>query len=140
MTSDNARARAEVRLQAAGEGTGPTRETGLHGFRFAPPVATVPGPVGVKREPRIGQAGFDDRGSQSRLEQDLRRYQALARAAQKAAGLSLGGRSDKSDAKGRRRRRPSVRAIKAVRSLWQAEAAPPEAASAVSPPIQNGGS
>ena len=74
-----------------------------------------------------------------RMEQDLHRYQALARAAGKAAGLSAGDRRDKPDAKGRRKRRPSVRAIKAVRSLRQATPAdPPAAPAGPNPPIEKG--
>lgn len=75
-----------------------------------------------------------------RLEQDLHRYQALARVAQKAAGLAPAERPTKPDAKGRRQRRPSVRAVKAVRSLRRAETVEMNAASAADPPVQEGGS
>jgi hypothetical protein len=58
-----------------------------------------------------------------RLQQQLQRYQALARAAQRTVGLRApkNGRSRR-DAAGRRRRRPTVRALKAVETL---RAAPP---------------
>jgi hypothetical protein len=74
-----------------------------------------------------------------RLEQDLHRYQALARVAQKAAGLSPAERPQKLDSKGRRQRRPSVRAVKAVRSLRRAEAAELGTAPSTGSPVQEGG-
>jgi hypothetical protein len=52
-----------------------------------------------------------------RLDQELRRYQALARAAQRAVGLAAPKEPPKKDAAGRRRRRPTVRALKAVAVL-----------------------
>ncbi len=74
-----------------------------------------------------------------RLEQDLHRYQALARVAQKAAGLSPAQHSQKPDSRGRRQRRPSVRAVKAVRALQRVAADEPGAASGGDPPVQEGG-
>lgn len=52
-----------------------------------------------------------------RLQQELQRYQALARNAQRAAGLTAVAPTSKIDARGRRKRRPSVRALKAIESL-----------------------
>jgi hypothetical protein len=52
-----------------------------------------------------------------RLQQELQRYQALARNAQRAAGLSAVASSPKVDARGRRKRKPSVRALKAIRTI-----------------------
>jgi len=75
-----------------------------------------------------------------RLEQDLHRYQALARVARKAAGLSPAERPEKRDARGRRQRRPSVRAVKAVRALRRVAVDESGAASASDPPVQEGGS
>jgi hypothetical protein len=52
-----------------------------------------------------------------RLQQDVGRYQALARAAQRAVGLAQPAVAPKADARGRRSRRPAVRALRAVASL-----------------------
>ena len=51
-----------------------------------------------------------------KLEQELQRYQALARAAQRAVGLAR-PKVPKADAAGRKTRRPTVRALKAVEML-----------------------
>ena len=66
-----------------------------------------------------------------RLGQDVGRYQALARAAQRAAGLAAVVPSAPTDARGRRKRKPSVRALKAIQSIRGAmqETPPPEPAS-----------
>jgi hypothetical protein len=55
-----------------------------------------------------------------RLTQDLQRYQALARSAQRAAGLPIPPASAQRDVKGRRKRKPVVRALKALAALKQA--------------------
>ena len=52
-----------------------------------------------------------------RLQQELQRYQALARNAQRAAGLGPATPSPKTDARGRRKRKPFVRALRAIESL-----------------------
>jgi hypothetical protein len=56
------------------------------------------------------------------LENDMHRYQALARSAQRVAGLAQVAQpaANKADARGRRKRKPAVRALKAIRSLRQA--------------------
>lgn len=51
-----------------------------------------------------------------RLQQDLLRYQALARAAQRAAGLAAAA-PPKPPVKGRRVRKPAVRALKAAQFI-----------------------
>jgi hypothetical protein len=63
-----------------------------------------------------------------RLQQELQRYQALARNAQRAAGLGAVATAPKTDARGRRKRKPSVRALKVIESLRSVPA--PTAASA----------
>ena len=63
-----------------------------------------------------------------RLQQDVGRYQALARAAQRAAGLPAVSAAAPTDAKGRRKRKPSVRALKAIQTIRNA---PPD-----TPPAQ----
>jgi hypothetical protein len=50
------------------------------------------------------------------LIRDLRRYQALARSAQRAAGLTAPAAVQK-DARGRRKRKPAVRALKAAETM-----------------------
>ena len=68
-----------------------------------------------------------------RLQQDLQRYQALARNAQRAAGLAAVVPSPKVDARGRRKRKPSVRALKAIQTLRSVPEPPaPEAPTSVS--------
>ena len=57
------------------------------------------------------------RGQLQRLQQELGRYQALARTAQRAAGLAAPPTAVTADARGRRKRRPSVRALKAVEMI-----------------------
>ena len=52
-----------------------------------------------------------------RLQQDLQRYQALARNAQRAVGLGPVVPVPKTDALGRRNRKPSVRALRVIQSL-----------------------
>lgn len=53
-----------------------------------------------------------------RLQQDVHRYQALARTAQRTAGLPAPpDPGKKTDTKGRRKRRPVVRALKAIQSI-----------------------
>ena len=73
-----------------------------------------------------------------RLQQDLQRYQALARSVQRAAGLPSPPATPPRDAKGRRKRKPSVRALKALAALKQA----PEATAALvvtpAPPVAQG--
>jgi hypothetical protein len=59
-----------------------------------------------------------------RLQQDLSRYQALARSVQRAAGLPTPPKSAPTDAKGRRKRKPAVRALRALSALRQAPEAP----------------
>lgn len=55
-----------------------------------------------------------------RLTQDLQRYQALARSAQRAAGLPPRPAAAPKDARGRKKRKPVVRALKAVAAMKQA--------------------
>lgn len=63
-----------------------------------------------------------------RLQQDVGRYQALVRIAQRAAGLHATAPAASTDGKGRRKRKPVVRALKAIQTIRNA---PPEA-----PPAQ----
>ena len=63
----------------------------------------------------------------SRLERERIRYQSLARAAQRALGLSVtdkAGEEDRPSGKGRRRRRPTARALKAAKRLRASLPAP----------------
>ena len=74
-------------------------------------------PVPVGRKASSPQKELDQLQRQvARLEQDSARYQALARASQRAVGLSIPKRKDK-PVKGRRRRTPAVRALKVAQSL-----------------------
>ena len=61
-----------------------------------------------------------------RLQQEVGRYQALVRVTQRAAGLNTVPPAAVKDARGRRKRKPSVRALKAAQTLRNApaEAAP----------------
>jgi len=59
-----------------------------------------------------------------RLQQELQRYQALARAAHRAVGLTPAKSPSPTDGKQRRRRRPTVRALKAVAALQSGSAEP----------------
>ena len=78
-------------------------------------------PVPVGRKTSSPQKELDRLQRQvARLEQDCARYQALARASQRAAGLSAPKRESK-PAKGRRRRTPTVRALKVAQSLKDKE-------------------
>jgi hypothetical protein len=68
-----------------------------------------------------------------RLQQELQRYQALARNAQRAAGLAAVIPAPKTDARGRRKRKPSVRALRAIDAIRQVpETAPPQTPISVS--------
>ena len=58
-----------------------------------------------------------------RLQQDVGRYQALVRTAQRAAGLHATAPVAPTDGKGRRKRKPAVRALKAIQTIRNA---PPE--------------
>jgi hypothetical protein len=76
-----------------------------------------------------------------RLQQDLQRYQALARSVQRAAGLPSPSATPPRDAKGRRKRKPAVRELKALAALKQAPEAPePAVPAAVVPVAQGSGS
>jgi len=70
-----------------------------------------------------------------RLERDVRRYQALARAAQRAVGLSglTAPKTSANPGPRRRRRKPVVRALRAVAQLRAGLEAPP-----ASPPAAPG--
>jgi hypothetical protein len=74
-----------------------------------------------------------------RLQQELQRYQALARSAQRAAGLPAPPAPSAKDARGRRKRKPTVRALRALAALREAPEAVPSAAApppAASPVVQ----
>lgn len=62
------------------------------------------------------------------LKQEAGRYQALARAAQRAAGLTAPPAAPAKDARVRKKRKPSVRALRALAALRQAPDDPPAAA------------
>jgi hypothetical protein len=68
------------------------------------------------------------------LKQEAGRYQALARAAQRAAGLPAPPAKPAKDARGRKRRKPAVRALRALAAIRQAPEDPPSTQSATSPP------
>jgi hypothetical protein len=65
-----------------------------------------------------------------RLESECARYQAFARASQKAIGLNVKSRPPAGEKRGRRRKKPMVRALIAAKAL-RAEEAPPEPAESV---------
>ena len=65
-----------------------------------------------------------------RLQQELQRYQALARSAQRAAGLPAPPAPAAKDARGRRKRKPAVRALRALSALREAPETVPPAATA----------
>jgi hypothetical protein len=69
-----------------------------------------------------------------RLQQDLQRYQALARAAQRAAGMPAPPKP-KPDARGRRKRKPAVRALKAIEALKRAPEAKGDLAPSATGPV-----
>ena len=71
-----------------------------------------------------------------RLQQDVGRYQALVRAAQRAAGLHAMVPAASRDAKGRRKRKPAVRALKAIQTI---RSAPPETPSCPTGDDRTGG-
>jgi hypothetical protein len=80
-------------------------------------------PVSLGRKARNPQKDVEQLQKRvARLEQDCARYQALARASQRAVGLSAP--KDQGKAKpGRRRRTPTVRALKVAQSLKRLEPA-----------------
>jgi hypothetical protein len=93
---------------------------------------------GCRRPERGPRVSTDDRFEKltrhcQHLQQELQRYQALVRNAQRAAGLGSSPTVEKTDIRGRRKRRPSVRALKAVEMLRSPSVAE-ESASPVSPP------
>jgi hypothetical protein len=73
-----------------------------------------------------------------RLQQDLQRYQALARSVQRAAGLPSPPATPPRDAKGRRKRKPAVRALKALAALKQAPEVPEPAPAVTAAPVAQG--
>ena len=76
----------------------------------------------------------------ARLTRDLGRYQALSRAAQRAAGLTR-PRTDpivKANGKVRKRRKPVARALKAAVRLRDEEALLPEEKPVAPAPVENG--
>ena len=73
-----------------------------------------------------------------RLQQDLQRYQALACSVQRAAGLPSQPATPPRDAKGRRKRKPSVRALKALAALKQAPEVTTVPIVAPAPPVAQG--
>jgi len=68
------------------------------------------------------------------LKQEAGRYQALARAAQRAAGLSAPPAAPAKDARGRKRRKPAVRALRALAAIRQAPDDPPATSPATTQP------
>jgi hypothetical protein len=85
-------------------------------------LACRPAGRGPRPSPELEAARL--RRQCQRLTQDLQRYQALARTAQRAAGLPAPPSPSKRDDKGRKRRKPAVRALKALAALRQAPEAP----------------
>jgi len=80
-------------------------------------------PVSVGRKARNPQKDVERLEKQvARLQQECARYQALARASQRAVGLSALKDQGKSKP-GRRRRTPTVRALKVAQSLKRPERA-----------------
>ncbi|NLF32539.1 MAG: hypothetical protein GX591_16820 [Planctomycetes bacterium] len=73
------------------------------------------------------------RREHQQLRQELRRYQALARTSQRTVGLPSAPPSGKTDARGRRRRRPTVRALKAVEAIGRIPDDPAQTPVAASP-------
>ena len=96
------------------------------------PFAIVLGCADSRTSPEVEATRL--RRQCQRLQQDLQRYQALARAAQRAAGLPAPPVSTPKDVKGRRKRKPAVRALRALAALRQAPEAP-ETTEAVKEPV-----
>jgi hypothetical protein len=86
-------------------------------------------PLAPGAQPAPGKELDKLRRDCQRLDQEVRRYQALARAAQRAVGLSAPKEPPAKDGAGRRPRRPTVRALKAA-ALLQADVGAAAAASA----------
>ena len=82
----------------------------------------------------IGQLTAENR----RLTQALLRQQALVRAGQRTLGLALPARPDATTPSGRKKRRPVVRALRAVKRLNGAASPTPPTAATV-PPDRSGG-
>lgn len=80
-----------------------------------------PKPMGKRRKPEVLEAEL--KGRIRRLENEVARHQAIARAAQKAMGIL----PPKVDPKRRKPRRLPVRAVKMVKSLQKPEEAPAQA-------------
>lgn len=76
--------------------------------------ACEPVPIGPTASPRWEIARLEKRCA--KLEQDLMRYQALTRAAQRAVGMNM-DKASKGGNGGKRTRRPTVRALKAAKRL-----------------------
>jgi hypothetical protein len=98
-------------------------------------AACEPRPSGRGANPETERTAL--RARVRSLERDCARYQALARASQRAIGLSMPPTPAASGrAKGKRRRRPAIRALRAARAL----AAPsPEASGDVAGAPPSGG-
>lgn len=74
-------------------------------------------PPGHGRKPSPEVEAHRLRRQCQRLQRDVLRYQALARAAQRTAGLAAAAAPPKAPVKGRRVRKPSVRALKAAQFI-----------------------
>ncbi len=87
--------------------------------------ALQPRPKGKRRRPEdaLAEAGRE----KVRLEREKGRLQALVRAAQRTMGLPPPPSREKKPGDGRRRRRPQVRAVKALALLRAPEASPTHA-------------
>jgi hypothetical protein len=99
-------------------------------------------PVGKGPGTDPDKALVDLRKEHARLEQELKRYQALTRATQRAAGLMLPRPAEeKPDKNGkvRRRRRPMARALRAAERFKAGADKAPIAANTVTPPAISAG-
>jgi hypothetical protein len=83
-----------------------------------------PKPVGYVRTPERELEAL--RKQHAKLERECARYQSLCRAAQRTAGLSAAKVERAKKSPGKRKRKPTVRALKLAGQLREGAAPPPE--------------
>jgi len=85
--------------------------------------ACEPRPVGYQRTPEREIAAL--KKENAKLERECARYQSLSRAAQRAAGLSKAKVERARKSAGKRKRKPTVRALTLAKQLREGEDQPP---------------
>jgi len=99
--------------------------------------ACTPNPPG--RQQALGRRLRDAQATISGLEQQVQRYQALLRSAQRAVGLSGVPAPSKPPADKRKARKPAVRALRVIHLLQGAAAASPGEPGAAQPAVAAAG-